>query len=293
MNGTRLSVCLLNADAQAATEAARLAERFDLDLWLGHPDGTGPYSDDSYVMTTAAGVVGVTTNIRIGIFLNLRGSAGPLRLAEDVGVVDQASQGRLELGLVAPRGATYEWEERARQLLAAWHEWPAGKGRTVAASPAPAQPWVSRLIVGVPDLATSIADRLRGGVVVQQGSPARAVEGQHAMRRTVVTMSLPAGFDGVRDWLAADPVRRVLDIRAEANDQRAHEVLVLLDGPTTRRPDLDLQALGTVVAPAIRCSAHQAALLAYDAWNWLTELSDLHDGPTRLETSTLSPAERA
>ncbi len=142
MNGTGLSVCLPGAPASVIVGAARLAESHNVNLWVGDPAAGAPNSDDSYVMTAAAGVAAVTSYIRIGVFLTLAGSATPLRLAEDIGVVDQASRGRLELGLVVS-GEEASWESSAGQLLRAWQEWPAG-ARTVAASPRPAQAWMPR-----------------------------------------------------------------------------------------------------------------------------------------------------
>jgi hypothetical protein len=271
VNGTRLSVCLPGASARTAADAALLAETANIDLWIGDPRGS---CDDSYVMAAAAAVAAVTAHIRIGVFLTLRGSATPLRLAEDVGVVDQASRGRLELGLVAPEEGVAEWEAAVRSMLRGWHEWPAGGGRTVATTPAPAQPWLSRLVVGP----AATADRLRGGVVVMGDAGPLADPPDVADRRTVLVVEPELGDGGVRGWLAPDPYGVVAGLRAKVDGVGAHEVLVVLGWPTPTLVD-DIEALGVVVGTGLRCSAHQAPLLTPDAWRWLTELRHLHHAP--------------
>ena len=287
MNGTRLSVCIPGATAAVMVEAARLAESFNLDIWVGDPRaGARPANaDDSYVMTTAAAVTAVTTHIRVGVFLTLDSSAGPLRLAEDVGVVDQAARGRLELGLVAPDDTDdrSEWETRARALLGAWHHWPTTTGRDVAVTPAPAQPWMSRLVSGRAPL-DAVADRLRGGVVVfaEDGSDATAADLDTVDRRTVLATTPGPGDRSIRDWLAPDPLAAVTALRSAVDRARAHEVLVVLPQPSAQggaRLVDDIEALGIVVGTSLRCSPHHVPLLAPDAWTWLTERRHLHHAP--------------
>jgi alkanesulfonate monooxygenase SsuD/methylene tetrahydromethanopterin reductase-like flavin-dependent oxidoreductase (luciferase family) len=292
MNGTRLSVCVPGATSQVMVDAARLAESFNLDVWAGDPRShdRGDNADDSYVMAAAAAVAAVTSHVRIGVFLTLSGSAEPLRLAEDVGVVDQAARGRLELGLVVPAetsdSALASWEASARAMLNAWHDWPTTTGRSVATTPGPAQPWVPRLVAGPPDVAAAVADRLRGGAVVfgsdldsirPAGAGADDDGAGTVARRTVLAVRPPAA---VRDWLAPDPLGAVMSLRAAVDRASAHGVMVMLDGDGSHRLVDDMEALGIVVGTGLRCSPHHAPYLVPDAWRWLTERRDLHHAPS-------------
>jgi alkanesulfonate monooxygenase SsuD/methylene tetrahydromethanopterin reductase-like flavin-dependent oxidoreductase (luciferase family) len=265
-----------------------MAETFNLDVWVGDPrrDDRSDNADDSYVMATAAAVAAVTTHIRIGVFLTLDGSAEPLRLAEDIGVVDQAARGRIELGLVAPalgdHNSLASWEASAKAMLNAWHHWPTTTGRSVATTPRPAQPWVPRLVAGPPEVA-AIADRVRGGVVLFESDVdgLRSSSGDDGddgsvARRTVLAVRPPVP---VRDWLAPDPLGEVTSLRAAVDTASAHEVMVLLDAGGGQRLVDDMEALGIVVGTGLRCSAHHAPYLVPDAWRWLTERGDLHHAP--------------
>jgi alkanesulfonate monooxygenase SsuD/methylene tetrahydromethanopterin reductase-like flavin-dependent oxidoreductase (luciferase family) len=286
MNGTRLSVCIPGASSQEVTNSARLAEIFNVDIWVGDPHRRDhrPHGDDSYVMATAAAVAAVTSHIRIGVFLTLDGSAQPIRIAEDIGVVDQAAQGRIELGLVAPNGDSDlpSWETSARAMLNAWHHWPTSSGRTVATTPGPAQPWVPRLVAGPPSVAVT-ADRLRGGVVLFDsdigGVPPTGGDNDAdtIARRTVLAVHAPAA---VRDWLATDPMDVVASLRAVVDRAGAHEVMMILPaGEGGERLVDDMEALGVVVGTGLRCSAHHAPYLVPDAYRWLTQRRDLHHAP--------------
>jgi hypothetical protein len=280
MRSTELSICLPGADAGTVVTAARLAETANLGVWIGDPTGQAVNSDDSYTLTAAAAVAAVTSHIRIGVFLTLTGSAPPLRLAEDVGVVDVASRGRIELGFVVPDDDESGWEDLAGQLLRAWNEWPAGSGREVAATPRPAQPWVSRLVVGR-HASTSIADRLHAGVMVLEDdlTDEAPIGSGVGLRRVVLAAPPAVDQDGVVGWLANDPLQTVLDLRATADRLRAHEVMIRLDDVAPGRLEADINALGIVVGAGLRCSTHQTGLLVNDAWNWLRNLGHLHRAP--------------
>ena len=278
MNGVQLSVCIPGADARTIINASRLAESFNLDIWIGDPDARAANRDDNYVMTAAAGVAGVTSHIRFGVLLALNAPAQILRLAEDIGVVDEASRGRLEIGLIAPGSDTAQWESRARQLLGAWHEWPAAQGRTVSATPRPAQPWMSRLVAGGAGIA-EIADRLRGGVMLLDEHAAPPTAADTVPRRVVLAIAPAIGSGGIRDWLAEKLVLRMIELRESVDRVGAHEVMVVLPAAGPSRLVTDLEALGIVVGTSLRCARHKLEFLAPDAWNWLTQLRHLHHAP--------------
>jgi hypothetical protein len=278
MNGTRLSVSIPDVDTGMLARVAPLADRYNIDIWVGDPEGT---FDDTYVMTIAAAVAAVTADVRLGVFLTVSGSATPLRLAEDIGLVDQAASGRLELGIVAPSEDLSGWEGRVAQMLGAWHEWPAGDGVTVAASPRPSQPWMSRLVVGEGDLG-EVADRLRAGVIVRNGE--LSIPDPHPIpRRTVLAVAPELGAEGINGWLRDDPLRCIRELRAQVDALGAHEVMIVLRDADPDRLPFDLQSLGTLFGPGLRCSAHQADFFVHDAWEWLTTLKHLHEPPTETD----------
>ncbi|MCU1397725.1 MAG: hypothetical protein JWN62_834, partial [Acidimicrobiales bacterium] len=136
MNGTHITVCVAGASAGLAARAAALAERWALDsFWVGDPSASAPNRDDNYVVTALAGIAASTSDIRLGAVLSLPDTSVPLRIAEDIGVVDTASRGRLELALLVSPDP--DWEARATSLLTAFHTVPLPDGRTVSVHPKP------------------------------------------------------------------------------------------------------------------------------------------------------------
>jgi len=268
VNGIRLSLCAPGAGAAQLLALARPAEHWNLAaLWAGDPHGRADNADDSYVTTSLAAVAAVTTDLRLGAFLGLPAPDRVVRTAEDAAVLDQASGGRLELGLRAGDGAL----EGAVRLLTAYHDWALpGRDETVAVIPGPAQPVLPRVVVGD----EAAADALLAGRVLLAPEPAprRAVP-----RRRLLAITPPLQ-DGVVAWLADDAVGRVLELRAQAAATGAQELLLLAP------PDLaeaDIQALGTVLVPALRAAGRDAEAIAADAWTWLTRKRVLHQPPAR------------
>lgn len=275
MIGTRISLALANADARQVAELAPIADRMNIGLWLGSPTGEGQHVDDSYVMVAAAAAAAVTTYIRLGVFMTLRGSATPLRIAEDLGVVDQASNGRIEAAFVMPQDGVKEWETQVKALLGAWSAWPTNTGRTVSATPGPCQPWLPRLVAGTD--AAAIADRLRGGLVRTQDGPAAPTDSDSVPRRCVQLLDIDTDETGVRGWLSSDPVARIRSVRDLAHRSTADEVMIRLPGKVPTEDDIRVLAVG--VAPVLRSAPHRTDNLALDAWNWLCEDSYFHSSP--------------
>ena len=88
------------ADVYAQTmEQIALVDRLGLDLvWFSEHH----FVEDGYLpnfVPVAAAAAAVTSRIRIGTNIALAPFAHPLRLAEDMGILDQLSNGRMELGL--------------------------------------------------------------------------------------------------------------------------------------------------------------------------------------------------
>ena len=267
MNGIRLSVCVPGATSAELVGLGRWADRWNLaGIWAGDPRGAAPNAHDSYVTAAAAAIAAVTADVRIGVFLGLAPGAGLVRIAEDAAVVDQASGGRLELGL---REGGDGWTDDAARFLRAWNDWPLpGLDETVAVLPGPAQPVLPRVVVGGEPAAETL---LAGRVLLEdEPPPVRLLP-----RRRLLVVE-PDLSGGVIDWLAGGTVERVLALREQATAAGAHELL-LVAAPTLTEEDV--RALGTVVVPALRASARDVAAIAGDAWVWLTRKQVLHAPP--------------
>jgi hypothetical protein len=247
MTGFRVSVGMPGATAGEVVALARRAEAAGLDgLWVGDPGGDAPNSDDSYTLVALAGAAALTRDLRLGAFLTARGSAPPLRLAEDIGVVDQISAGRLSLGLVPPPQPDPGWDADVRRVLTAWRAWEVPAGGTVAVTPAPAQPVLPVSIV-------------RDGADPLPGHNAPVM----VLRRWVAASRLPS-------------LEEVVELRAAVDGADAGELLLLL-GPDTAADDVTM--LGSVLLPCARCPADEVPVLVRDVHRWWNECAHLHRSP--------------
>jgi alkanesulfonate monooxygenase SsuD/methylene tetrahydromethanopterin reductase-like flavin-dependent oxidoreductase (luciferase family) len=267
MTGTRVSVVIPTASAIDLVRVAPLAEDYAVDLWVGSPGEMGP-SDDA-VLVVAAGVAAVTTDLRIGVCVDLGGPAHPIRLAEDLSVVDQASGGRLEVAFRRRSSELPTWLGRLETTLSSWDGIRIGPDREVAVTPRPAQPWLPRLVVGADD--AGAAARLHAGAMLRPGETAVDRCG-----RTVLIVELGGRL---RDRVAVAPRAFVESIRTEVASAGAQQVLVALSPGTGEDFNDDIRMLGVFLAPAIRCAAHQLDFIEADAWNWMTALTELHEVP--------------
>lgn len=269
MSGVRLSLAVPGASAAEVVETAKLADHWNLAcIWIGDPAGTAAHSADSYAVATAGAVSAVTSFVRIGVFLGLRSAKQVVRLAEDLGVLDQASNGRMEVAFVPQDGARDIWLSEVAALLNAYHAWPIpGSDEVLPVIPGPAQPELPRLVVN--DVAA--ADTLRAGRLVS--APAAAGDGLVGPR-TILRRALSGD---VREWLEEDPLGRILELRTSARAASARELLLV--SSRSPSPD-DMEVLGTVVVPGLRCADRDVRAITSDAWTWTTTKRDLHAPPT-------------
>ncbi len=241
----RLALAVPGKPAAEVLAAARAAEAANLDaLVIGDPAGAtkSANSDDTYVLTTAGAVAAVTTDLRLTLALDLRGSAPPLRVAEDLGVLDVLSGGRVEL-LLTP-GPDPEWRTDLAAVLGAWTGWPMPDGSTAPVTPAPVQPALPGWSVSG-ETATS----LRGGP-------------------GLVLVDWPGRLPDL------DTVLRIRELRDRAG---AGTVVVRARGELTGV----VRALGTVVGPCLRCPPDEVPILHADATDWLLHRTELHEPPAR------------
>lgn len=253
MSGLRAGIGLPGADAGTVQRAARLAEEWNVDsLWIGDPAHGAANADDTYVMVAAAAAAAATTHVRLGVFLSVRSSAPPLRLAEDIGVVDQISGGRLSVAVSPPAAGSADaaWLADVERIAGAHRGWDLGDGRRMPVTPAPAQP-------AVPMAFFERGDRTARPLAATWSSVLLTVDWPDAT-------TLPSPAD-------------LLRLKAGADEAGAAEVILLAD------PAADLDALfavvGTVVAPCLRAADHEVGILALDATRWLHERAALHHPP--------------
>ncbi len=268
MSLQRISIACPGASAAELTSIARWADAWNLaGLWLGDPCrstlGGDVELDDSYLTATAAAVAAVTRDIRIGVLLGLHGERHPLRLAEDLGVIDLMSGGRVEIGLVPPSGQDEEWTARVKSLLHAWSgvEVP-GRNEEIHVMPAPVQPTIRYLTPAV-ERTAGLEDQ-PGRIRLTAG----ATLGDLGPRRTVLTLPVELEDEGVQGWLAADPVDGVLGLRRDAEAAEAGEVMLVFRRVLTEQ---DVRALGTVVVAGARANPREVRSVIADAWRWLLE----------------------
>lgn len=171
----------------ACLEMCRWADRLGIDLCvLSEHHGV----DDGFLpapLTLAAAVAGATKRLRINIAALLLPLHDPVRLAEELAVLDLVSGGRVSF--VAGLGYRQEefdmagvdrsqrgklLEEAVEVLRQAWTGEPFSfRGRTVRVTPRPAHP-IPILIGGSTPAAARRAARLRAGFFPAVGDPALA-----------------------------------------------------------------------------------------------------------------------
>jgi alkanesulfonate monooxygenase SsuD/methylene tetrahydromethanopterin reductase-like flavin-dependent oxidoreductase (luciferase family) len=176
------------------TMAERYAAALDMCEWadqrgavfVGLSEHHG--ADDGYLPSPipfAAAVAARTTNVRIGIAAVIAPFHDPLRLAEDLAVVDLLSNGRLDpilaAGYVADEFAMFgvplterraRMEEAVHTLRAAWTGEPFEfRGRTARVTPTPAQDGGPNLVLGgSSDAAARRAARIGDGFIPSEPS---------------------------------------------------------------------------------------------------------------------------
>lgn len=268
MSGLRVGLSVPGATSAELLRLGVLADEWNVTtLWVGDPDGGAPNADDNYVTASAGGLAGGTSHVRIGMFLRLGDERQLLRIAEDVAVVDQASCGRAEIGLVPSRDEGDEWLDAAARFLRARNSWAvAGLDEVVPVLPGPLQPVLPRVVVGGGPAATALA----AGRLVSAGAVS-----DPALVPAPTVMRTPLAAD-VEAWLEPDPAEQILALRCAARACGAQEVLLVADAPPAAA---DLKLLGTIVVPLMRAADRDVATIGADAWSWLRERTALHTPP--------------
>jgi len=251
MSGHRLAVSAPGADAAEITQLARIAESQNLDaVVVGAIRNGVPNSDDTYVAAAAGAAAMCTRHLRIGVALDLRGSASPLRVAEDIGVLDVMSAGRLEL-LLRP-GPDQHWSQDLAAVFGAWSGWRLDDGRVMPVTPTPVQP-------NIPTWMVEHSSDPRVAHPLAQGDSVLFVEWPE-------TAFVP-------DAAALHKMRRTRDAAGAAT-----VVIDLGATPAPRRAEI-MTVLGSLVGPCLRCAADEVDILAIDTTEWLLRRTELHRPP--------------
>ncbi|BBY83073.1 LLM class flavin-dependent oxidoreductase [Mycolicibacterium pulveris] len=253
MSAPRLAVSAPGADAAEIRRLAGVAQNHNIDaLVVGSIRPGPPNSDDTYVMAAAGAVATCTRHLRIPVVLTLRGSAAPLRIAEDIGVLDAMSGGRLEL--ILRIHSDEGWREDLAAILGAWTGWSLDDGRVMPVTPAPVQP-------SIPTWTIDAGSTLGTADPLTQGDSMMFLAWAHG---TVVP-----------DAAALQDIRRRRDAVG------ATTVVVDIGAVPTRYRDDVIAVLGTVVSPCLRCAPDELTILARDATDWLVRQTELHEPPLR------------
>lgn len=221
---------LRNPPFAGVTASERLRAAVEMSAWADSCGGVAVSvsehhgSDDGYLpspIVFAAAVAARTRGIRIGIAALVAPLYDPLRLAEDLAVLDNLSEGRIDLVLangyvrgefdmfgvpMAERGR--RTEETIQTLRAAWTGEPfTYRGRTVRVTPAPHRRGGPPIVLGGSTAAAARrAARIADGYTPSEGGS------WHAYREEMVALGRPDPGDRlqgdvVTTFLAEDPDR--------------------------------------------------------------------------------------
>ncbi|MDG2003498.1 MAG: LLM class flavin-dependent oxidoreductase [Novosphingobium sp.] len=262
MNVIRTSIALTNVEPRLAVCAAKAAEANGIRaLWLGNPRNSGQNAvDPSFTTATAGAVAGVTQAIRIGLFLTLGETASPLRLAEDIGVLDNLSGGRVELSFSA--SAQGNGLDQAAQLMDAWDGWQIPDDEVVAIVPSPIQPIIPCLLAGE----AKQGDLARFGsagvlsIEGEQENSERAAAYRHVMMRKLPFSNLSAA--GSED----KAIQQIQELRKSASANGFREIMIEFDGLDEAEFTDFAAFIGSVIDPAMRCSELDIPAIVKDAW---------------------------
>jgi hypothetical protein len=239
---------------------ARTADQLGMHVWIGpNPWDPSEWLTDSFTTTLAAAVATTTERGRIGVVLDCGEPDPPLRLAEDLAVIDQASGGRLRVALLHPSVGEPSPATLVEQLTTAWSAWPAGDVHVVC-TPPPMQPDLPFHVL-TPGAAFSTGGMewipIRG-MCSELASPGRVPDA----RALIVKAEVVEADDDSRLLAVVKSIRQTADLTG------ATELIVDLNSihPSQRPARLSLTA--TVMVPALRCSAHQLDVLFADALDW-------------------------
>jgi hypothetical protein len=246
----RIFVATKDTGVPAQVELARGAESLGLEgIWVR---GSGAGHCDSYATTAAAAIASVTTDLRLGVVLNLAAPDDILRLAEDVAVLDQCSSGRAELWLDRPSVAERHWSATAERFVTNLHTCTVGD-RKLAVTPGPLQS-------SVPVVTRGAQVPVAGaGVVVDVERPQRPAD-----HRTRVV--LRAGAEQTRAALAAagrpDTLRGTIDrLRAAIHTSNAQDLVFVLAEDAAQE---SVELLASVLAPVLRAIDDEVGDLVLD-----------------------------
>jgi alkanesulfonate monooxygenase SsuD/methylene tetrahydromethanopterin reductase-like flavin-dependent oxidoreductase (luciferase family) len=268
---------LRNPDVAGVTTAERYQAAIDMAAWAEQHGGISVSlsehhgSDDGYLpspLVLATAIAARTSTIRITVAALLAPLYDPVRLAEDLAVIDNASQGRVDViigaGYVAGEFESFgvPLSERGKRvtetvelLRQAWTGEPfTFQGRTVRVTPTPFRDSIPLMLGGSSDAAARRAARIGDGYL-----PVSA-DSWPAYRDEMLKLGKPdpgprEPFEVVTTFLAADPDKAWDDLLPyflhETNAYAAWLDAAGADGPYQTRTPQEVRESGQyrVVTP--------------------------------------------
>jgi hypothetical protein len=259
MTGVRLTVQIDAGQARAATRIGTLADELGIDsIWVGSLGAQAEASAETLV--SLAALAATTEHVRVGAVLDAIDPGSVTELAEEIGVVDQASGGRLELIVRADSGEGLLGQ--AGRLYGAWTGLRLPDGRVVGVTPPPHQPALPMIALCPDGTSEGVGP---GFCVSLEGAPPAGR--RPAEQRLAVWVNGPPSIEAAPDDESAE-VTRLVEQLARCG---ATELVVPIAPASTTLTD-DLRFLAGVVRPALRASSHETELVIRDALAWYSRL---------------------
>jgi Luciferase-like monooxygenase len=259
MSGVRVIAHFDSTHPPALVTAANQAEAAALDgVWVGSFASEPSRKRDAATTATLAAIAASTEVLRMGAVIGPLDDASTIATAEELAVIDQASNGRLEVVLRAT--ASLSFEDQASALERAWQGTLLPDGRVVAVTPRPRQP-------ALPMMAFGSADGRASEWWSQCLPYTSALERPRMVgTRTGVIVGLTQDEPRLED----DLERFVREVQRTLASCDGTELVISMDPMAT---DLTwrLHAVASVVIPALRANAYEFDLILDDALRWFQQ----------------------
>jgi hypothetical protein len=259
MSGVRVIAHFDSTNPSALVTAANQAESAALDgVWVGSFNSEPSPKRDAATTATLAAIAAWTEVLRIGAVIGPLDGASTIVTAEELAVIDQASNGRLEVVLRATASVCFE--DQASALERAWQGTLLPDGRVVAVTPRPRQP-------ALPMMAFGPADARASERWSQCLPSTSASDGQ---RRVGTRTGVIVGLTQDEPRLEDDLERFVREVQRTLASCDGTELVISMDPMAT---DLTwrLHAVASVVIPALRANAYEFDLILDDALRWFQQ----------------------
>lgn len=216
--------------------------------------------NDRYVIATASAIAARTRNTRVGVVLHALEE--PVRLAEDLAVLDHIAQGRVDV-IVQPSPHT-DQPKRLQSLISAW-QGITTEDRELPVTPPPMQP-VLPVLVAEPDRASAAPNPVTAMTLEAVCSPPDGPQ-----RRAAAVLGSPAAGSSVAAWALKAQTDDVLSLRRLLHERAVTDVVVEINEADPVEPQLTV--IQGILRPVLCCARHEVELLLPDARSFLEDES--------------------